>query len=440
MAFEDRLSASFRGVEFLLEEADGESGRRAVPHSYPKKELGYTEDNGKVLTRENITGRVLGDDYFQQLDAILTALNQPGPGELVHPWFGIRKVQIGRVSHKLVNRIDGTATFSFEVFEVGENLFPNATSDTATEVNTEAQSTQVAIEQTFANEFDTDALDGVGDMVDLFLDDMDELARGLPSLPDELRQWTDRLVRTKDSIGNLLAQPGELARETMGLLEDIKGVVTDPIRSLEVYRNVQNRWQGTRAELAVTGGLARDISSDGGMAASVPKVSNPTKQEAIIANAAAFKTLVLNSAAVSQCSALAEADIVQKLDDQPEIVESLSGAERNAILTGQQLKSIGYGIAEQLADYAAAAVESGSSAVWRQMRRLRQAVLADTRARAELLPQVSIYRATTTVPVALVAWQETGNTERRDSIVKRNGFSNPAFILPTDDVEVISGS
>ncbi|WP_447077669.1 DNA circularization protein [Shewanella algae] len=440
MAFEDRLSASFRGVAFLLEEADGESGRRAVPHSYPKKEVGYTEDNGKVLTRENITGRVLGDDYLQQLEAILTALNKPGPGELVHPWFGIRKVQIGRVSHKLVNRIDGTATFSFEVFEVGENLFPNASSDTANEVGTEAANTQVAIEQTFANEFDVDALDGVGDMVDLFLDDMDELARGLPSLPDELRQWTDRLMRTKDSIGALLAYPGELARETMGLLEDIKGVVKDPIRSLEVYRNVQNRWQGTRAELAVSGGLARDISSEGGMAASVPKISNPTKLDAIKANAAAFKTLVLDSAAVAQCAALAEADIVQKLDDQEQVVESLSGAERNAILTGQQLKSLGYGIADQLAEYAATAVQNGSSAVWRQMRRLRQAVLADTRARAELLPQVSLYRPVTTVPVALVAWQQTGNTERRDSIVKRNGFANPAFILPTADVEIISES
>nr|WP_269809168.1 hypothetical protein [Enterovibrio nigricans] len=48
-------------------------------------------------------------------------MNKPGPCEFVHPWFGIRKVQIGKVSHKLVNKVDGLATFSFEVFEVGEN-------------------------------------------------------------------------------------------------------------------------------------------------------------------------------------------------------------------------------------------------------------------------------------------------------------------------------
>lgn len=222
MAFEDRLTASFRGVEFLLEEADGESGRRAIPHAYPKKEIGYTEDNGKVLTQERISGRVVGADYFEQLQALLEALNKQGPGELVHPWFGIRKVQIGKVSHKLINRVDGTATISFEVFEVGENLFPTAKSDTANQVNTEADATKDAVNNAFEGDFDTGTLDGAGDMVDQFLDDLDELTRGLPSLPDDLRQWTDRLMRTKDSVGELLAYPGDLARETMGLLEDVK--------------------------------------------------------------------------------------------------------------------------------------------------------------------------------------------------------------------------
>ena len=243
-------------------------------------------------------------------------------------------------------------------------------------------------------------------------------------------------MRAKYSIGKLLAYPGELAREVMGLLEDIKGIVKDPIRSLNVYQNVQNRWEGMRAELSATGGLARNISSDGGIAGSVPKFANPSKNAVI--NADAFKNLTLNSALVAKCSALANAEMMNKLIDEIQVVESLSGAERNAILTGQQLKNFGYGIADQLVLYAATAVESGRSAVWRQMRVLRQAVLADTRARAELLPQVSIYKTVDTVPVALVAWQQTGNTERRNSIVQRNGFANPAFILPTDTVEVIS--
>ncbi|MEZ8102154.1 DNA circularization protein [Vibrio bivalvicida] len=438
MAFEERLMASVRGVEFFLDEADGESGRRAIPHAYPKKEVGYTEDNGKVLTQERINGRCVGDNYMQQFNDVLEALNKPGPCEFIHPWFGIRKVQIGKVSHKLVNKTDGLTTFSFEVFEQGENLFPTAKRDTANQVQTESAKAQDAANDAFEKGFDESATEGVGDMVDQFLDDLDEFTRGLPSLPGELREWTDRLMRTKDSIGNLLAYPGELARETMGLLEDVKGVVTDPIRALDVYQNVQNRWEGMRAELAVTGGLSRNIESENGFASSVPEVANPTEQEAVLANADAYKRLILNSSSVSKAAAMGEADLSVDLTAQVERIESLSGAERKAVLTGQQLKQMGYDIANELAERSADAVELGDSSVWREFRVLRQAVLTDTRARAELLPQLSVYTPLDTVPVALVAWQETGNAETRQSIVRRNGLANPSFILPSEPVEVIN--
>ncbi|PSU49489.1 multidrug DMT transporter permease [Photobacterium frigidiphilum] len=438
MAFEDRLNASIRGVEFFLDDASGDFGRRAIPHAYPKREQGYTEDNGKVLQQEIINGRTVGDGYFEKLKQIIEAINTPGPCEMIHPWFGIRKVQVGKGSFKLVNKTDGLATFNFEVFEVGENLFPNAKSDTANQVKAESEKSQDAANAAFEEDFDETATEGVGDMVDQFLDDLDEFTRGLPSLPSELREWTDRLMRAKDSIGKLLAYPGELARETMGLLEDVKGVVTDPIRALDVYQNVQNRWDGMRAELAVTGGLSRNIDSANGFASSVSTVANPAKQQAILDNANAYKRLILNSASVSKAAAMGNANVSFDLNDQVDVVESLSGIERNTIMTGQRLKQIGYGIADELAALSADAVEVGDSSVWRQLRVLRQAVLEDTRSRAELLPQLSIYKPISTVPVSLVAWQETGNTEMRQSIVRRNGFSNPSFILPSDLVEVIN--
>lgn len=438
MSFEARLMASFRGVSFALEEVEGTSGRRAIPHAYPKRESGWTEDNGKVLSNERITGRVVGDDYLDQLSALLEALNQAGPGEFIHPWFGVRKVQVGNVSHKLVNRIEGTATISFEVFEVGENLFPGSKLDTARQLEQDASASQQAAEQVFEKSYDVSAIEGIGSMVDQFLDDLDEFTRGLPSLPRELREWTSRLQRAKDSVGKLLAYPGRLAREVMGLLEDVKSVVKDPIRSLDVYNNVERRWQGMRAELAVTGGLSRSIVSEDGRASSVPGIANPQKEAAVLANAEAFKTLALRSAAVGKASAIAQSEYSYSLVDQVEVIGSLSGSERNAIFTGQQLKAIGYLLAARLAELASDAVETQNSALWRSLRSLRQSLLLDTRERAEKLPQLSVYNPSTTVPVALVAWRETGDTENRNAIVRRNGFANPAFILPSQTVEVIN--
>ena len=52
MSFEERLTASIRGVEFLLNTVDGKGGRRAIPREYPKRESGWTEDHGAILTNE----------------------------------------------------------------------------------------------------------------------------------------------------------------------------------------------------------------------------------------------------------------------------------------------------------------------------------------------------------------------------------------------------
>lgn len=439
MSFEERLIASIRGVEFELEDVSGDIGRRAIPHAYPKRDQGYTEDNGRVLLGEQISGKVVGVDYQSRLLDVIEAINTPGPCEMIHPWFGVRKVQIGSGSYRLVNRQEGVATFSFEVFETGENLFPTAKLDTSSKMAQDAEASQAAANDAFESAYDETVTKGVGDMVDQYLDDLDEFTRGLPSLPGELREWTDRLQRTKDSVGKLLAYPGELARETMGILEDAKSVVKDPIRALEVYDGVANRWDGMRAELAVTGGLSRNIVSDFNSASSVSQTASPEEQQKILANAEAYKSLIATSAAVSKASALSDAAYQASLIDQTQTIASLSGSERRAIVTGQQLKSIGNQLAGNLAELAADAVERGDSSLWRSLRQLRQSVLQDTRERAEQLPQLKVVRPVATVPVALIAWQETGDTEKRDSIVRRNGLSNPAFVMANEDVEVING-
>lgn len=438
MPFEDRLKASFRGVPFLLETADGTSGRRAIPNAYPKRDSGWTDDNGGVLKQEQITGRVLGDDYLDQLRAIEDALNTPGPGELIHPWYGVQWVQVGKVSRKLVINKDCTATFNFEVYEAGTPMHPSVKDDTATKLANEALSCQEAVNSYFEKTFDPEATEGLGDMLDTYLDDLEGFTRGLPSLPSGLREWTDRLLRAKASTGKLLAYPGKLAREGMGLLEDVKGLVTDPIRSLSVYDNVSNRWNGMRAELSATGGLSRNITSIDGKASSASKVMNPDEQAKVLNNAQAFKDLLLSSAAISKSRALASADLSNDLSATAEEINGLTGADRKSVITGQQLKLIGNNLATEIADLAEAAVERGDSSSWRQLRTLRHAVLNDTRERAELLPQLNIVQPTTTMPVSLIAWRETGDTDKRQSIVKRNGLSNPAFIRPSDTVEVIN--
>ncbi|MDM5074695.1 DNA circularization protein [Aeromonas bestiarum] len=462
MSFEERLTASIRGVEFLLNTVDGKGGRRAIPREYPKRESGWTEDNGAILTNEQITGKLVGNDYLAKLRTLLDALNQPGTGEMVHPWWGVRTVQVGEVSHRLDNEEDGVAYVTFTVWEAGKRLFPAAAIDTAATLGHAADAANGATEQSFLDSFLT-GIDNMGPMVDTFLDDLDELTRGLPTLPDQFREWTDRLMRTKDSVGALLAYPGELAREVTGIVEDVKGVVTDPIRALSVYDQVSRRWEGMRAELAITGGLPTGILSDdeAGSASSVPTIDTPTEQDAAMANGAAFTALITRASAAAAASAIASANLGSDRDftvaqdgtvtigqsltgdqvnnplSRPVVMDGVVGADRNLLLTADDLEAMANKLAAILAELAMDAVEAGESDVWRSLRDLRLAVLNDSRERGTQLPRRRQLVLTSTTPSALLAWQQYGDAEYRDRLVSNNNLRDPAFITPSTRVDVL---
>ncbi|WP_421195251.1 DNA circularization protein [Aeromonas jandaei] len=462
MSFEERLTASIRGVEFLLNTVEGKGGRRAIPREYPKRESGWTEDNGAAITNEQITGKLVGKDYLSKLRALLDALNQPGTGEMIHPWWGVRTVQVGEVSHRLDNEEDGVAYVTFTVWEAGKNLFPSAVIDTAATLGNAAALAQGASEQSFLDSFIT-GIDNMGVMVDTFLDDLDELTRGLPSLPDQFREWTDRLMRTKDSVGALLAYPGELAREVTGIVEDVKGVVTDPIRALSVYDQVSRRWEGMRAELAITGGLPTSINSDvtTGVASSVPTIDTPTELNAALDNGKAFTALIDRATATAAASAIASADLGTNRDftpdqngqvtigqsltgdqvnnqiSRPVTMDGVVGADRNLLLTADDLEQLANYWANILAELAMDAVEAEQSDVWRALRDLRLALLNDSRERGAKLPRRRQITLTTTTASALLAWQQYGNAEYRDRLVMGNKLRDPAFITPSTTIQVI---
>lgn len=441
MSFEHLLTASFRDVTFLLENVEGTGGRRAAQHEYPKKESSFAEDNGAAINKQSINARVVGDDYLTQLSALLSALNQPGPGELVHPWWGIQQVQIGSVTHKLELNTENTATVTFECFEATESLFPSQVPDTAKAVTDKAQAASESNTESFEVSFDVAAATpGVSNMVDSLLDDLDEFTRSLPSLPEELSEWKDRLARVKSSVGKLLAYPGELAREAMGLIEDIKSIATDPIRSLDVYDQVIGRWNGLKAELTVTGGLRHDLVSDHNSSASVMMYQNVSLQERALANANAFKSLLLNQTAIAKAGAIASSSLNQSVDDHNTKM-GLVGAARQKQLSGEQLKTIGNALSLLLAERARIAVdENGTtegSSLRKALRDLRNAVMADVNTRAVRLPKTTLFTPVITMPVALIAYQQTGSCENRGAIIARNGLIRPAFIQANTTVEII---
>lgn len=411
--WEDLRDASFRGVPFHFVDVEGTGGRRAIPHAYPKKEVGWTEDHGAVLTQEQINGILLGSDYQEKLNGLLAALNTPGPGELVHPWFGVQQVQVGKVTHKLSTEEGGIAYVSFEVFEAGEQLFPTQQEDTTATTLSAADSVKEAL----ANGDYFAALDGVGNMVDTLLDDLQGFVTNLPTLPDALNEWMDRLNRFKDLAGIIVARPGELIREVTNLISDVNDLGTEPPWALRVYDQLRERWDGERAARAATNSLADNIAVNvnTGFASSVTRSSIIEISDAMQANIDDFQQLVIVSSLVAKAETVATATFE----------------------TSQEAERTGDDLAESLGERAIDAVESGQRELWRSLRSLRFAVVNDVRIRSVQLPELRRVSPAQTTPVMLLAWRETGDAEQSDALVTRNRLRNPAFILPSQVIEVV---
>ncbi|MGA3798385.1 DNA circularization protein [Pseudomonas fluorescens] len=118
-----KQGASFRGVPFLVDNDSVPVGRRTQLHEFPKRDQPFVEDLGRRTRQYKFTGFVAGDDFLAQRDRLLTALDKPGAGELVHPWFGRLTVTAGECELSHARNELGMARFNL-VFIDGMLEFP----------------------------------------------------------------------------------------------------------------------------------------------------------------------------------------------------------------------------------------------------------------------------------------------------------------------------
>ncbi|MFV2950119.1 DNA circularization protein [Pseudomonas japonica] len=123
--------ASFRGVPFHVDSDSMPVGRRTQLHEYPQRDKPLVEDMGRVTRTSKLTAFVVGDDCLVKRDNLLNALDQPGPGELIHPWFGRMIVTAGDCDVTHERREGGVVRFELTFVEEGEKGFPAGVPNTA---------------------------------------------------------------------------------------------------------------------------------------------------------------------------------------------------------------------------------------------------------------------------------------------------------------------
>lgn len=145
-----KQDASFRGVPFWVDTDIVPVGRRTQVHEYPKRDRPYTEDMGRQTRKYRFAGFVVGDDCLSQRDRLLAALDKPGSGELVHPWFGRLTVTAGECEVSHARDEGGMVRFGLEFID-GTLEFPVQSPNTRQQLVRQQESLLESIQSRFRN-------------------------------------------------------------------------------------------------------------------------------------------------------------------------------------------------------------------------------------------------------------------------------------------------
>lgn len=204
--------ASFREVPFSVTESTFTVGRRIHVFEYPQRDKPFVEDLGKSAREITVTAVFAGADYISGMQKLLDAMEQEGPGVLIHPMLGSMKVTPKESTKVTYSTKDCGYSFATLTFvESGDYVYPTSVVDTAAKVAAAASGLNAAALQAFIKRLDlTGAQDFVistigGRLSEYFQIDVYKTISSLFDVSDEMSTLAARAIsyvnRTPRSFG-----------------------------------------------------------------------------------------------------------------------------------------------------------------------------------------------------------------------------------------------
>lgn len=212
--WKDRFrEGSFRGVGFFIESHQLSGGRRKQDREFARRDVGNSEDLGRRLKQFSIEVLVIGDDYFDQRDALIEAIEAPGSGELIHPYLGTLNVQAGEYTLTETKREQRIARFTIAFTEAGRPRFPDQVEDDLSKASENAGTVKDDSKSFFETVFSVAnqpafVVEAASDAIEAVLDFADDAVK---KVTDPIDNFTFAISNLKADIQDLLDKPGELA-------------------------------------------------------------------------------------------------------------------------------------------------------------------------------------------------------------------------------------
>lgn len=414
MSWRDKLQkGSFRGAPFLWQKADAEVGRRTARHDYPLRDDAYFEDMGKVPREFTLEVFVLGPDYMDDRDALIAALEEPGPGTLVHPTMGTLSVQLaGKARISELTDEGGMARFTLPFVLAGENKLPSSYVDTASVVESKSD----AVLSTISNEFEANAAVSIAkssfSLAEEFINTCKSATAKIAAVKSEVAKVQADLARMKASLNELISAPYELAQAIQGLITSVTLLAEDPLPALDLYKDFFD-FGSDGYDKSYTTRMERQ-EADGQEA-----VTSLVQVSAIASAASAMAVMDLSGVAYQDALAIRDL-IIDKIDAVLEMPIKGSVSEG------------GYNRPTSAAEYGI------SDDIYNALSELRLAVFNDISERGADLARIISYTPETTLPALVIAYKLYGDISKTDEIVSRNRIPHPGFVQGGEAIEVLA--
>ena len=387
--------ATFRGVPFYVESSDFTTGRRVVDHEYPfRDDAPFTEDMGRASRGLSIDAYVLGDDYFVDRDALLTALETPGPGELIHPYLGTINVAVGTVRVRESSKDGGIAFFNIDFRESSTQATqPVAIPDPPAAVTAASDATKLSLREQFIAKFSAAAAlkDSAIAALTSAATTMQDIA-SVAAMPGQaLAEVTSAVNNVISTASTLADAPEDLADAVINLVESLAAgllLVTESKRSpiariLELY----DFDPGTR-----------------------PPETTPNRE----AERQNF-------------------DALQHLIQRMTICEASTIAITMSFLSYNEAVDARLLITDVMDDH----VDAVTDDTYPEIETLRSALVSAIPGPDGDLPRLVTHTPRATIPSLVLAHTLYGNLDLEEDIVRRNNAPNPGFLTGGVELEVL---
>lgn len=412
--------ASFRGVPFKVSEDDGAFGRRVQTHEYPNRDEPYTEDLGRLTRRFNIDAYLVGDDYFDQRDQLIKAVETPGPGTLVHPYYGEMSICIdGAIQVRHSDTAGRMCRVSFSVVESGKLSFP--TSGVAT--GQVLVSSCSELDDAITAEFSSFGLDGLSDFIQR----------------DVIERATDMLDSVADAFTMVDSAVSDAARLLQG---DLSVLLMPPSSGMDFVNALQKMWRagdrlsGDASDLVtmidtlsgVT--LGDDLSPRGVWSADSTTTRETKQQQNYIA--AAIRTTAISEAAFNVSELPQPKTPVQQVQDNRLVVvthPALNDVPDNSTAPNMVTWDDLIEIRETLnRAFDTELPRTQSDMLFVALNTVKANVNRDISARLAQVEQTVIRKPSEVLPALVLSATWYDNAARETDITGRNAIAHPGFV------------